>query len=184
MNASYRLRLFLAVMILLLAPSGARGQWQVNYQINTQISPNPPAYQGSTLYGHQNPIQNPLLPSQQRYEIMQSGWLPSELRMGATAAGPLAPGGVTGYLPAGSPLTRASAGPVSTPAPQGALAVPPEALPRAAGTVGPDWRVGAPIIVMPPGQQPLTGPPPMVRHPVETQPAATRASTTQPDYGK
>ena len=183
MNAHHSFPLLLTLVVLLLAPPLARGQWQVNYQINTQVGPLYPSANPGP-YGQQNSVQNPLLPSQQRYQIMQSGLLPSEIRMGATAAGPLAPGGVSSYLPAGTPLTRSTA--VPAPTPQGPLAVPAVPQSGAARTAGhgPDLRIAAPIILMPPGPQPLNGPPPLIHHPVETRPATTSPSTTPPEYSK
>jgi len=114
------------LLLMILACLGLEvclAQYQVNMQVNTQV--NRGIYAGPNLgsmqYNSQNMTQNPLLPSQQRYQTMQSGLLPSENRYGVMRAGPLAPVGTLTYLP-GTPLSRAVGTP--PPNPTGALAVP------------------------------------------------------------
>lgn len=77
------------------------------YQTNTALYPTS-ANPGSMRYGGQNATNNPLLPSQARQEVVQSGLTPSQLRGNAMAAGPLAEGGVAAIVPGGTQLERAT----------------------------------------------------------------------------
>jgi hypothetical protein len=109
-----------ASLALLALAATLFAQYQKSMQVNTAIYAGPSL--GSIQYGGQNPVNNPLLPSQERQRLYQSGMLPSEIRGGAIAAGPLAPGGVAAFTPEGSALQRAVGTP--PPAPTGPMAVP------------------------------------------------------------
>jgi hypothetical protein len=129
-------------------------QYQVNTQVNPQIYPSAPS-SGSMMYSGQNPVQNPMLPSQARYAVVQSGMLPSELRGNAMAAGPLAPGGVAAIVPGGTPLSRATGAPAppqSMSGPTGSIrysqAPPPPAQ---------DLRIGGPMSASPSFTAPISG---------------------------
>jgi len=114
-------RLFLVAGFFISVQVGiAFAQYQVNTQVNTGIYAGPNV--GSMQYSGQNASNNPLLPSQNRYEVMQSGQTPSELRAGAYQAGRLAPGGITTITQAGTPLSRAQG--AAPQAPSGPMAAP------------------------------------------------------------
>ena len=101
------------------------------YQVNRQVGPiygSSGGGGGSVRYGYVTPsvpTSSNLLPSEARNAIYRSGALPSEIRMNYRAAGPMAPGGYTAYLPTQSPVVIRSG-----PAPTGNMLNP--AVPRRA----------------------------------------------------
>jgi hypothetical protein len=83
---------------------------------------------GSVRYGYVAPTaphSANLLPSEARNAYYRSGALPSEIRMNVRAVGPMAPGGVSAYIPPGSPVVIRAGN-----APQGNLVNPMAARPN------------------------------------------------------
>lgn len=75
------------------------GQYMVNRQLNVGGGPPSVRYASSPYAQRVNQSASAMLPSQQRYAVMRSGALPSEMRMNYNAVGPLAPTGAVAYLP-------------------------------------------------------------------------------------
>jgi hypothetical protein len=97
-------RVWLAAMSgLVVACTGVViAQYRVNTQVNRQIYGNTSS---SVAYGRSyqpsyanNPTHN-LLPSENRNLLYRSGALPSTIRMNHASVGPMAPQGVTAYVP-------------------------------------------------------------------------------------
>ncbi len=121
-------------------------QYQVNSQVNTGVYPTY-SNSGSMRYSGQNPVNNPMLPSQNRYAVVQSGMTNSEIRGNAMAAGPMAEGGVAAVVPGGTPLSRATGNPAS-PGPTASQSAPTGSM-RYSQSSAPggsaDLRIGGPI---------------------------------------
>jgi hypothetical protein len=140
----------LAVLIGLL-PVTVWAQYQRSMQVDARVAnSNPEPNAASMMYAQPNYIQNPVLPSQERFARVQSGKLSTELQMEATAAGPLVAGGSMSYIGKPTPLQQATQTPKQ--APTGAMAAPtasspPPAVPNGSlrysggGTPMPDQRV-------------------------------------------
>lgn len=133
MKTNLLLFLFTATYTLALP---AFAQNAVPIQVNPQSSAGPyaaPSTGNPSYYSQtpgQNPVQNPMLPSQVRHEIIQSGNLPSQIRYQAMRAGPLAPGGIAPYI-----VPQSAADLTPPPAvPTGPLTVFP-AVPTATGQI-------------------------------------------------
>ena len=86
--------------VLAQYPGGAPPVGQVNPQVNTAL------YGGgvpaSVRYAGAQNSSNPL-PSEWKYAAWKSGALPSDIRMGYNAIGPMAQGGPMAYIPSATP---------------------------------------------------------------------------------
>src|SRR5690348_15386563 len=98
-----------AISVLLLMSLALFAQYQVNRQIYGNAGPSPasvryaPQYLGATATAMPSSV---LLPSEVRNAYVRSGALPSDIRMGYNAIGPLAPGGAIAYIPKNPPIPR------------------------------------------------------------------------------
>lgn len=77
-------------------------QYQVNRQMNVGGGPPSVRYASSPYAQRVDQSAAAMLPSQQRYAVVRSGALPSEMRMNYAQTGPLAPSGAIAYLPPSS----------------------------------------------------------------------------------
>lgn len=105
----------LAWLVSLALAALVLAQWQVNPQsgrVDTRVNNRV----GGELYGNMGSVkyaayQTRLLPSEERYATWRSGALPSEVALGAAAAGPLSPNGVINYLPPPNAVQQAGRAP-------------------------------------------------------------------------
>ncbi|HTL30375.1 MAG TPA: hypothetical protein VL282_14185, partial [Tepidisphaeraceae bacterium] len=99
-TSALSLAALLCAVALAWAQYPARNVGQVNPQVNRAIySGGPP--QSIKYSGYRN--SSVAMPSEVRHAYWKSGALPSDIRMGYAALGPMAPGGPLAYIPQAGP---------------------------------------------------------------------------------
>ena len=113
----------LSLAALLCAAAMVWAQYQVNPQVNRQVNTALYATGSKSSIRYASQLNTSVaMRSEVRYAYWKSGALPSDIRMGYAAIGPLAPGGPLSYIPQPGPSYMPQRKPEAPPAPMGAAA--------------------------------------------------------------